>query len=114
TPSDYNLTRYEALLAYGPKSYCPYGWSTVLSMISPIDVGGSGLISRESCCMMYFFFVNPWLDYSVRFGERSIMLVDFGRKEVRPQGAIGSGLPGVVGAALLVVGLVGVVAGIVT
>ncbi|HZS35801.1 MAG TPA: hypothetical protein VFF06_03195 [Polyangia bacterium] len=114
TPSDYNLTRYEALLAYGPKSYCPYGWSTVLSMMSPIDVGGSGLISKEACCMMYFFFVNPWLDYSVRFGDHSIMLVDFGRKEVRPQGVIGSLLPAIVGGALIAGGIAMLVAGAVT
>lgn len=112
TPSDYNLTRYEALLAYGPKSYCPYGGSTILSVMTAVDWGGSGLISVDECMMMYFFFVNPWLDYSLRFGDRSIMLIDFGRKEVRPQGAPkGTATPLLVGGLLAVAGAIAAVVG---
>ena len=100
TPSDYNLTRYEALLGYGPQSYQPYAASTITSLALGVDGGGSGLLSAPEACLIYFFFVNPFVDYSVRFGKRSIMMVDFGREEVRPQGFMGSKLPMVVGTVL--------------
>jgi len=105
TPSDYNLTRYEATLAYGPQSYEPYAGWTVVSVALGIDHGGSGLLSADEACMIYFFFVNPFVDYAVRFGTRSIMMVDFGREEVRPQGWLGSKLPLVAGIAAAVIGV---------
>ena len=104
TPSDYNLTRYEALLGYGPESYTPYAASTVFSVVAGIDGGGSGLLSSMEAGMIYFFFVNPWVDYAVRFGSRSIMMVDFGREEVRPQEFMGSGMPGIIGIVSLIAG----------
>src|SRR5205814_8098951 len=47
-----------------------------------------------------------------RFGDRSIMLIEFGRKEVRPQEAMGTGLPKVLGGVLAVAGAALLVIGV--
>src|SRR5262249_29974365 len=83
TPSDYNLTRYEATLADGPKSYEPYFSDTIKFFLFGME-GAAALASMEECALVYWFFVNPFLDYAVRFGSRSLMLCDFGREETRP------------------------------
>ena len=110
TPSDYNLTRYEALLAYGPNSFDTYKMSAVWFTMLGFEGGGAGVVSTPNCCGIYFCFVNPWVDLSVRFGDRSLLLLDFGRLEVRPQGITRSFFR--TGLMLAVIGALAVLAGI--
>ena len=86
TPSDYNLTRYEALLAYGPNSFDAYKSSAIWFTLLGFEGGGAGVVSTPRCGGLYYCFVNPWVDFATRLGDRSLFLFDFGRLEVRPQG----------------------------
>lgn len=86
TPSDYNLTRYEALLAYGPNSFDAYKMSAIWFTLLGFEGGGAGVVSTPRCGGLYYCFVNPWVDFATVLGDRSLFLFDFGRLEVRPQG----------------------------
>jgi hypothetical protein len=105
TPSDYNLTRYEACLAYGPNCYRAYPGSNVGFIIFDDRSGPGGLVSTPECGALYFYFINPFLDYAVTFGRCGMVLFDFGREEVKPRDGKGTNLLFWVPLCLLLLGI---------
>lgn len=78
---DMNLTRYENALCYGE------GFSKDKEFVANSS-------TNVECVKWYTFFINPFPDYVIDYGDQSLFMVDWGEKAIFPPKGVSNAMVG--------------------